>query len=222
MKRVTQTMIAACAAVGLLAGTALADSPTITITSPTQGQLVETTTFPKNVSVQGTISHTGGSGNNINLCAVSNFAVTVDDGDEATDPVVIGGQNWNAGNDPTANCPTSEAFSYTFTATEPGVYTVTAFGKHANETETETVDFEVVLQELVVSYPAAPSVAAQILSDAGVSARYGSGKAGGNHIADVAAEMNLTPGTDFRGVAKREVAAYAAKVHEFLVQKGAL
>jgi hypothetical protein len=74
----------------------------------------------------------------------------------------------------------------------------------------------------VERFPAAPAVAAAILAEHGVRARYGSGATGGNHIADVAAEMTKTPGTDFQGVAKEDVASYEAKVRAFLVANGAI
>jgi hypothetical protein len=69
-------------------------------------------------------------------------------------------------------------------------------------------------QEIVVDYPAAPSVAARLLDDAGVSHRYGSGKNGGNHVADVANWMG--PGTMFDGVSKDDVEAYEDAVKAYL------
>ena len=219
MNRKIKLGVAAGVAIVLSAGVARADAPAITITAPSANSIIETTTFPKIVNVSGTISHTGGSGANVNLCAIAEFTLSVDDGSTATDPVVIGTKNWNHQQ---TGCPETENFSFPFTATEAGAYTVTGYGKHASAGETETVDFSVVLQELVVSYPAAPSVAAQILAEQNVSARYGSGKAGGNYIADVAAEMNSTPGTDFQGVAKKNVSEYAAKVREYLVSRRAI
>jgi hypothetical protein len=68
-----------------------------------------------------------------------------------------------------------------------------------------------------VSFPAAPAVAADILHNNDISARYGSGRSGGNHIADTAHEMG--PGTDFRGVKKSNAAAYRAAVCDFLKTK---
>lgn len=84
------------------------------------------------------------------------------------------------------------------------------------------VEAEVIVEEMTViaTFPAAPAVAADLLHEAGVPARYGSGRTGGNHIADVAHEMG--PRTDFRGVSKRDVSAYRAAVEAFLVEKGAL
>ncbi|RQD84297.1 DUF1565 domain-containing protein [Methanosalsum natronophilum] len=67
--------------------------------------------------------------------------------------------------------------------------------------------------------PAAPAVAAKLLSEAGVNHRYGEGPDGGNYVSDVAREMG--PGTDFDGVEKCDEDAYREAVAEFLVEQGA-
>jgi hypothetical protein len=63
---------------------------------------------------------------------------------------------------------------------------------------------------------AAPAVAQRLLAEAGIAARYGSGAAGGNHSADVAAVMASEPGTNFAGVAATDWAAYECAVATFL------
>jgi len=66
-------------------------------------------------------------------------------------------------------------------------------------------------------YKAAPAVAAELLKEADIDARYGSGRTGGNHIADVAHEMGDT--TDFDGVSKCDVFEYEYAVADYLNTK---
>jgi hypothetical protein len=64
--------------------------------------------------------------------------------------------------------------------------------------------------------PAAPAVAARLLTAAGIPAHYDRGRDSGNHIADVAARMALDRGTDFNGVPKYQVGPYECAVATFL------
>ncbi len=68
-------------------------------------------------------------------------------------------------------------------------------------------------------YRAAPAVAGELLEEAGIDNRYGTGRDGGNYIRDVAHEMG--PGTDFDEVCKTDVDAYRKAVALFLRSKGA-
>jgi hypothetical protein len=72
-------------------------------------------------------------------------------------------------------------------------------------------------------YKAAPAVAAKLLQDAGTGHRYDTGEVDSrgraifsNYIAEVAHEMNKTPGTDFQGVPKSSVGEYECKIAAFL------
>ena len=67
--------------------------------------------------------------------------------------------------------------------------------------------------------PAAPAVAGLLLEAVGVDNRWGSGKDGGNYIADVAHEMG--PETYFHGVEKCAIEDYRLEVAKFLILKGA-
>jgi hypothetical protein len=217
-KKILATVAAAGTALALTASLAGAHAPTVSITSPSANQLIETATFPKTVTVAGSIEHMDNATPNPNLCKVSAFKVEITDG---VDTGEVGSKNWTSAN---STCPTSDSWSFDYDILEPGEYTFIVSGRHGGgdgNLGTDEVDFE-VRQSVIVSFPAAPSVAAKILADADVPARYGSGKSGGNHIADVAAEMNKTKGTDFQGVAKKDVADYANQVREFLTEKGAL
>ena len=62
----------------------------------------------------------------------------------------------------------------------------------------------------------APAVAARLLRGADIAARYGRGRSGGNHIANVAQRMTEDDGTDFNGVPKTDVLAYECEVATFL------
>lgn len=66
---------------------------------------------------------------------------------------------------------------------------------------------------------AAPAVAVELLSEAGIDHRYGEGPEGGNYISDVAREMG--PRTDFDGVNKCDVDEYREAVAAFLAEQGA-
>jgi hypothetical protein len=77
-------------------------------------------------------------------------------------------------------------------------------------------DSEAVLTEsdYEVEYPAAPAVAGELLEDAGVDNRYGTGRDGGNYISAVADHMG--PETDFNGVSKFDEIAYSCEIAKFL------
>lgn len=63
----------------------------------------------------------------------------------------------------------------------------------------------------------APAVGVDLLKEVDIGHRYGSGKTGGNLIADVAHEMG--PGSDFRGVSKYDACAYRFEIAMFLNEK---
>ena len=60
----------------------------------------------------------------------------------------------------------------------------------------------------------APAVAVELLKHAQIPHRYGSGKTGGNLVADVAHAMG--PGSDFNGVSKYDKCAYRYEIAMFL------
>lgn len=216
MRKIT-VLIAAMAVMALSATSALATAPTVTISSPTNNQLLEYTSFPQTINVTGTVSRsdTSGGGGNDNLCGVQEFKVVVDDGVDATE---IGTKTWSQGS---SGCAiTLDDWSFPYTITAPGVFTVTASGKRTgSEVGSDAVDFQAELATIVASFPAAPSVAGKLLAENGASHKYGSGRNGGNHIADVARHMG--PGTDFDGAKKSDAAAYRAAVDTYLVENGA-
>jgi hypothetical protein len=225
-KRLT-VFAAAISATALIGGTALAAGPVLSITSPASGSVLEYTAFPQAVDVSGTVAYTGGSGGNTNLCGVKELTITVDDGAGQPNSVVEIGylEDVASGNATTCSPLTTANWSYPWNVLEPGEYTIRATAKVVPSQETGSAEADVVVLDertVIASFPAAPAVAARTLAEEGVAARYGSGRTGGNHIADVAAEMNKTPGTDFRGVAKKDVADYAEAVHDYLHEKGAL
>ncbi|NDL67476.1 hypothetical protein [Anaerotalea alkaliphila] len=98
------------------------------------------------------------------------------------------------------------------TVKNPGFYEVTyqievrkqrgASSNYDEWEDADEVDVEVyeVVVPVYVEPMAAPAVAAKILEFNGIGARYGSGRTGGNFIADVAAAMG--PQTLFNGVPK--------------------
>ena len=71
-----------------------------------------------------------------------------------------------------------------------------------------------------VECPAAPAVAGLLLEAVGLDNRYGTGRDGGNYIADVAREMGLE--TDFHGVDKCDIENYRIEIAKFLIEKGAV
>ena len=206
------TAVAALAVLGLFSSSAWATAPTIVITNPSNNQVLEFTSFPQTINVAGTISRddaSGGAGTH-NLCGVQNFMVVVSDGVTDTE---IGTKNWTVGD----GCPVNDVWSFPYEIAEPGVFSVTASGQRtAQQVGEDEIEFTVEWS-FVASFPAAPSVAGRILHDSDESARYGSGKTGGNHISDVARSMG--PGTDFNGIRKSNVAAYRAEVCNFLLTK---
>lgn len=202
-------IVAAVGAVlSLSPGVAVADAPVVSITSPTAATSL---TYPSTVNVTGTVSHTGGSGKNLNICAVSQLRVTVQalGASEGTEI----GHTPNLGN-PNGDCSATSA-NWSFPWTPPGVgqFTITASAKHANDTgaDTETVT---VTSVVTVEHPAAPAVANDLL-DGSLK-----GKKHGACISAVADHMgsssNDQSGTDFSGVAKSNVEAYRAAVDAFL------
>ena len=232
MKKVLKFATAVAGATAMFAGSAYA----VTSITFLPTSLVEVSSFPYVRDVSATFTHTGDDGTD-DLCKNANGTTwtlrVVDSGGETLTladgmtPATATGQYLREGSPwvcPAGGSKTEIIEGVRFP--DAGTYTLTGTlktnqGSGLNVAE----DAELVLQleqDITVTYAAAPSVAARMLAEAGVSARYGSGKSGGNHIADVAAEMNATPGTDFRGVPKRDVGAYAAKVHAFLVENGAI
>jgi hypothetical protein len=218
--RKTKVLAGMTAGLMLLGTAAFATAPTITIDSPADGATLTYTSFPQTVEVEGTISrtHTTGGGGNHNLCGVKDLTVTVHDGVEAVQIGYLAEVASGSGTD----CPTLEGWAYDWEIEDAGIYTIRATAVAVPSQESGDAEAEVLVEELtlIAAFPAAPAVAAELLQDAGVSARYGSGRTGGNHIADVAHEMG--PGTDFHGVSKRHVAEYREAVEAFLDHKGAL
>jgi hypothetical protein len=86
--------------------------------------------------------------------------------------------------------------------------------------ETDTGEKTAVVKVVEAEYPAAPAIAEKLLAEAGVSHRYGTGKEGGNYIADVTKKMGK--GASFMGVEKKDFIAYEAAVKAFLIEVGAL
>lgn len=86
-------------------------------------------------------------------------------------------------------------------------------------------DWVTFYTEPEIEYKAAPAVATQLLKDANVDNRYGKGRDGGNHIADVAQMMGNSEedlsGTDFIGVTKNQQFEYMYTIAEFLQGNGA-
>jgi hypothetical protein len=211
----------------LASGAPDAPAPTVIVTNPLDDLFV--TSFPYSQDISATVTREwtdASSHQHLNLCGVHSFKLFVSDGTtreeiqvadyeggNLADPVRIDGE-W-----------TCEAINRDFDAVwlinEPGVYTIyaSAVTDQGDKEEEVSIELEVFLQTIIVSYPAAPSVAADLLKIAGIPARYGSGRTGGNHISDVAAEMNRSVGTDFNGVAKSEVASYRCAVADFLMSK---
>ena len=111
----------------------------------------------------------------------------------------------------------------TFEILEEGTYIVTAKAWFTTHSSDQTVDtensydgteeFEVTV-DFTVDYPAAPSVASSLLKAAGIDARWGQGRSGGNYIADVAQHMGQ--GATFNGVEKNDWQDYRCEVADFL------
>jgi hypothetical protein len=188
--------------------------PTVNITSPTSASSLVFSSFPATVPVTGDVSFTGGTGNgSTNLCAVKDLTVTVD-GEQIGYLDKVGHSNGSP------SCEdTFTTWSYPWTIDAAGSYTIKVTAHVSNDVGSDVEQVVVSQQTLTADYPAAPAVAAHILKDQGVSARYGSGKKGGNYISDVAGHMG--PQTDFDGVAKDDVDAYEAAVYAFLDNAGA-
>lgn len=120
---------------------------------------------------------------------------------------------------------TQRAYTFTWDFDEAGVGDYRIDARVAYRTgndpdpEAEEVVIDVWAQDnggngVTVDNPAAPSVAARLLRDAGIDNRYGKGRNGGNYIADVAATMS--PGTSFNGVSKDDVDDYRCAVAQYL------
>jgi hypothetical protein len=194
VRRRTTTAIGLTLALMTVGTVAVADAPIVTITEPTDGHTseLETTAFPYTLPVAGTISHTS-SGNSIVL------SVTVN-GDE------MFSQSYTR--------PDDAAWGFSYIVTSPGIYVIVASAAHGSAEGTDDVTVEMTAMTVSVDYPAAPSVANELLLAAGVSSRYGTGRSGGNCVADVAQHMGR--GASFGGVTKDDVAAYTAAVEAFL------
>ena len=202
------------AASALVAGAAFAAGPVLTVTSPADGSSLTYTSFPQDVDVQGTVAYTGGSGGNTNLCGVKDLSVTVDDGAGLPGSVTeIGSMDAVASGGPTTCLSlTSTTWSFPWTVSAPGEYTIRATAKvnPSQESGSAEADVVVVYEETVTaSYPAAPAVANALLGESPVK-----GKVRGHCVAAVAEHMG--PQTDFDGVQKEEVEAYEAVVDAFL------
>ena len=80
-------------------------------------------------------------------------------------------------------------------------YTIRMWNNPETQDETNNEYFDIVIGfDLNIEFPAAPAIAARILEANEVAPRYGSGRTGGNYIADVA--HNMGTGTDFDGIPK--------------------
>jgi hypothetical protein len=190
----TMTAIGLTFALMAVSTVAAADAPIVTITAPADGYVaqLETTEFPYTLPVAGTISHTS-SANSIDLTVTVNGVEMFADSYTRPDGVAWG-------------------FDYSVTA--PGIFVIVASAAHGSAEGTDEVTVELTSVTVSVDYPAAPSVASELLMGAGVGSRYGTGRSGGNCIADVA--QNMGPGATFDGVMKDDTAAYAAAVGAFL------
>jgi hypothetical protein len=206
------------AATAMVAGAAFAAGPVLTITSPTSTSALTYSSFPQTVDVEGTVAYTGGTGGGANLCAVKQLSVTVTGDGGYEDPI---GYLDDVQSPTQGECPeTSTTWSYIWSIPAAGSYTITATAKVRSESGTAVEEVVVYEETVNADYPAAPAVAAKILDEEGVPARYGNGRSGGNWISDVAHHMG--PQTDFDGVSKSNVAEYEAAVRAFLVAAGAL
>jgi hypothetical protein len=108
-----------------------------------------------------------------------------------------------------------EEKEFTFT------YKITLYDNDTEEkVETDTGEKTATVKVVEAEYPAAPAIAEKLLAEAGVSHRYGTGKEGGNYIADVTKKMGK--GASFMGVEKKDFIAYEAAVKAFLIEVGAL
>jgi hypothetical protein len=212
--RTKRRLVAATTAALMLLGSAA--FATITNITPTGLQTV--TSFPHTANVSATFS------NSPNLCQGQGTNWSLKVLDAGATQIAGAAGSYIAAGGPPAVC--AEGSSKTETLSNvvfptAGTYTIRATLNSivGQGTPSDDVSETVTWQQdtvVVVDYPAAPAVAAKLLNDAGVKAKY----SGGNYISDVAHEM--FPGTDFDGVEKSSVAAYEAKVRAFLVLKGAL
>jgi hypothetical protein len=210
--------------VGLLSET----PPIVEITAPADGDrfeydFLDPSANQRTVSVTVTRALSEGSGSNAGLCGLHTLRVTVNDeliGSEAT------GASQSLGvmsSPPQPTCQTSTRgfnFDWDFDQSGVGFYVIRAsvIQQTGGSEHSDDIEVEVYSQEIViVDHPAAPAVAASLLKAAGIQPRYGSGRTGGNHIADVAARMG--PRTDFDGVSKDDVEAYRCAVSEYLATK---
>jgi hypothetical protein len=224
------TLPTALAPAGLSLSLAESANPTVAITNPA-GNLTYAS-FPQTQTVAVTVSRnypSPSAAGQRNLCGVNQFRLFI--GDAATlnieedDPVQhhSGALASTEGSGSTADCPTqSRNFVHEWLIAEPGVYKIVATVQTTGSggaTGDEEMTLEVFAETVVVSHPAAPAVAADLLAAHGISHRYGSGRTGGNHISDVAREMSSNPGTDFMGVPKSDPDAYRCKVANFLFHK---
>ncbi|RDU37316.1 hypothetical protein DRW41_05545 [Neobacillus piezotolerans] len=120
------------------------------------------------------------------------------------------------------------AFSLPWTITEPGTYKVkvTLIKKNPNRDDyaedTETV---LISQQVTADYPAAPAIAAKLLKEASIQAKYGKN---GNYISDVAQLMGqgatfpvfIADDTIDYYVSKSDVVNYENAVRAYLEGRG--
>ena len=147
------------AAISLFAATAGADTPTVTINSPTG--TIYVASFPYAASLNVTVSHTGEELRNLHVLnmfvdGVSLFGGAVGDPFDTSNNC----KNPNL-TTVTTSCSTNASdtatFSVPWSVPGPGSYVVTLSIKHTNEigADEETVTFNL----LAIEYPAPPSIA---------------------------------------------------------------
>ncbi|AOT68177.1 hypothetical protein [Geosporobacter ferrireducens] len=131
--------------------------------------------------------------------------------------VQVGSTQQYATNPSSQNAITSPYnFSFNWAIAEPNIYEVKVTAKQRSTTVEDLEEVVVSYQTVTATYPAAPAVAAELLSEAGLKAKYGKN---GNYISDVAKEMG--PGATFKGIQKSDVNAYRNAVKAFLIELGA-
>lgn len=181
----------------------------------------EVTSFPHTADVSATFS------NSPNLCQTGEmqWALWVLDTDGTTVLASAGGSYATSGTPPTCAAGSSKVETLSgVNFPTAGVYTLrgtlqTVGNSAVNDDKTAEVEFTREIDEpIVLDYPAAPSVANDLLHDAGKSNTIGKGRHQTNLIREVAHQMG--PGTDFNGVAKSDVAAYRNAIKAFLNSYG--
>jgi hypothetical protein len=217
-----------------LFSTVVAD-PSLTIAAPTDNFLLEIVDGAPNITqISVRAYRTGGSGENSKVCGFTQFKVEyqrwINEAWSAPTTIAEGAYDgvnkrfFHTSDNPNANCPSdrTDNFNWAYGALPVGVYklrtsAMAGQGTHESGYEDDVGGALWTETEVIVDYAAAPSVAVSLLNAAGISHRYGSGKSGGNHVADVAKEMG--PGTDFGGASKTNVNGYRCAVATFLRTK---